>query len=198
MTSTQRGRVCSLCLLWPWALFRYDGGMNLSDVKAVLEVGTQLHVMSGRLLSLIKRIREHPDDPAPGTWDVRRGAYLRFQETALGATQALQLLASLGTPPSLVGAVWTWPAALRASRHMMDAFNAALAALFEVRLVGGKDAQDSAVAVAETLVRVTHSFPARRGGGDLPSEFENDVQEFNERLVDFVDAARADLQNRDD
>ena len=52
------------------------------------------------------------------------------------------------------------------------------------------------VALAATFA-LAADFPAGRGGGGMPGGFAEAVEVANERLVDFLAAARADLQRRD-
>jgi hypothetical protein len=171
---------------------------NILQINEVLGLASRVHEVGGWFLSLLKRFRrETGDDPAPGDWQARSSAYRRFQTAGLSVFLNLQLLAALGTPPRITGALWTWPTAMRAGRQVLDSFNECLAALYDIALVGDHAVLDAAISVGEVLGQMASSFPARRGGGPLSAEFVQLVEHTGERLVDFAASARADLQKRE-
>jgi hypothetical protein len=169
---------------------------DIVQINEVLGVASRLREAGEWFLQVLRRLRRQPEDPAPGDWAARSASYARFQNVALAAFLNLQLLASIGMPPKLSGAFWSWPSSVRAWRQTTEALNESLSALFEIALVGDSAVLDAGLAVGEVLGKMASSFPARRGGGDLPPEFVQLVDAGNERLLDYVTAARLDLQKK--
>lgn len=171
---------------------------DIPQINEILGLAGRVREVGGWSLALLKRFRRNPgDDPAPGDWPARSSAYRGFQIATLSVFLNLQFLAAVGTPPRLTGAVWTWPSAMRAGRQVVDSLNESLAALYDIALIGDHAVLDAAISVGEVLGQMASSFPARRGGGPLPAEFAQLVEDAGERLLDFTAAARADLQKRE-
>jgi hypothetical protein len=109
---------------------------------------------------------------------------------------SLHLLAALGTPPKLAGALWTWPAAMRSMSRFVGAMNELTSALLEIALVGNDTVLDLAIAVAESLSDAASNFPARRGGGSSEA-FADSMSLAADRIMEVIAAARADLRSMD-
>lgn len=165
----------------------------LTEITTLFQIAGHTREWSKTLLGAIRRIRSRPDDAAPGDPSERLAAYLRFQNAAASALLHLQLLATLGTPPKVTGAIWSWPAAFRSARQALNAMNDALTALLEVALVGDRVVRDAAVSAADALAETARVFPSRRGGG-TSDEFDTAATAAGERIVEFVEAGRRDLQ----
>lgn len=99
-----------------------------SAVREVRSAGTWL-------LSMLKRLRRRGEERGPGDATKRWAAYRRYQDAYVTVLQGLQLVVSLGTPPPLRGAFWTWPEVLRATRRVVTAFDELLAALLEIAVL---------------------------------------------------------------
>ncbi len=171
---------------------------DVSQINEVLGLASRVREAGGWLLRLLRQLRRKTaaDDPAPGDWQSRSLAYRRFQDAALNVFLNLQYLATVGTPPRLAGALWTWPSAIRAWRRVLDSLNESLGAIYEMAIIGDHGVLDAAVSVGEMLGQMASQFPARRGGGSLPPEFASLVDDAGQRLLDFAASARADLQKK--
>lgn len=155
---------------------------GLTEVGLMLDVARRVRELGSDVLSILGRLRRHPADRAPGDKQTRTVAYVRFQESAAVALFHVQLIATLGTPPRLVGAVWTWPSAWRAMRRFSEGMTEMLTSLLGVALVGDQEVLDRAIIVGEKLGSTASSFPARRGGGDLSPEFAELAAQAGEEL----------------
>ena len=165
----------------------------LTEITTLFQIAGHAREWSKTLLGAVRRIRSRPDDVAPGDPADRLAAYLRFQNAAASTLLQLQFLATLGTPPKVAGALWTWPAAVRSMRQALEAMSETLEALLEVVLVGDREVRDAAVSAADALAETAHVFPSRRGGG-TSEEFDTAATAAGERIVEFVEAGRRDLQ----
>ncbi|HEU0132975.1 MAG TPA: hypothetical protein VFQ85_18505 [Mycobacteriales bacterium] len=165
----------------------------LGDVATTFQIATHVREWGLLFRGALRRLRQRDDDVAPGDFDARSRAYIRFEDAATASVLHVQLLANIGVPPGLAGALWTWPAAMRSSRRVLDEMNETVAALFQIALVGSQDVLAAAVAAAEAMGDVAAAFPGRRRAADR-SSFTVLVDAAVDQLGSFVDAARRDLQ----
>lgn len=165
----------------------------LGDVATTFQIANHLREWGSLARGTLRRLRQRDDDVAPGDFGARSRAYIRFEDAATASVLHLQLLANIGMPPGLAGALWTWPAAMRSSRRVLEEMNETVASLFQIALVGSQDVLAAAVAAADAIGAVAAAFPERRRADR--SSFTVLVDEAVDRLGSYVDAARRDLQN---
>jgi hypothetical protein len=140
---------------------------------------------------------------APGTWQARCDAYRRFEEAAMGVALNMQLVSELGAPPPYLGAMWTWPAVLRAMRGVIDGGLAMQCALIDVATVGDDAAFDAALPFGSCVIELIQAHKPTPGKTNKkkqkpqPEEFRRAVDAVNAALLAFVDAAREDLRRHD-
>lgn len=171
--------------------------IDLASFYLSLQTAGRLRDEASRLKRLVRRLRRQPEDPAPGDWQSRSVAYRNFASAALATSQDLQLIAAIGTPPKLLGALWSWPIAFRASRRVPDRFLDTLSAMVEISLLGDRTVLQAAGEAGEALADVAASFPEQRGRQVARTEFSQRVDIFNDRLAGFITVARHDLQVRE-
>lgn len=127
---------------------------------------------------------------------VRAAAYGRFRESIQRAAIAVNTLTEL--KPGLVGAVWTWPAALRSNRALLENTTNASIAFAEITAVGTKDPVQAASKVLEGFFKLCQeveppewwSFrhtPQRRAG------YETQRTALYALLREFIEMSRRDL-----
>jgi hypothetical protein len=144
-------------------------------------------------LSMLKRVRRRGEDSGPGDAEQRWEAYRRYQDAYVKVMQGLQMVASIGVPPPLRGALWTWPTVTRSTRRVVEGFDELLAALLEIAVVSDARVIDAAANAAESIADLASSFPARVRPGRLPKEFAEHVDAAAEQLGEFIERARNDL-----
>jgi hypothetical protein len=141
------------------------------------------------------RSRSREDDPAPGDWATRAAAYGHFRDASIRSLANLELLVATGVPPRWLGAMWSWPQALRAFPRYIDSMHDGLLALHEIAMVGEFDVFDAASTVAEGLGQVGQLFTASKAARKPQSpEFREELAATHQAVIAFVIAARADLQ----
>jgi hypothetical protein len=108
--------------------------------------------------AFINAVNRIPDRPGGPIGDVGR-TYLKYQATVVSTLHDVQLLAFLGTPPSLVGLAWTWPIAHRALDSIAADGNRVAIAFGEVRVLGSDAVAERAYHVAEAVLAVFRFYP---------------------------------------
>ncbi len=148
-------------------------------------------------VALIARVRsrKREDDPAPGDWATRATAYGQFRDASLQSLADLEFLSTVGMPPRILGGMWSWPQAFRSFRRYGDSMHAGLLAIHEIATVGDYDVFEAASAVAERMGKLGQLFTASKGGREPQSDtFTEQLDSTRRAVIDFVLAARADLQ----
>lgn len=171
--------------------------MDVVSLSNALGLVGGVREQGGWLVRSVRRLARQPKDEAPGDWATRKVAYHHFGDAAMVMAQDLYLLTAMGTPPSLRGALWSWPTVVRVNRRSYDRFHETLSALLEISLVGDQAVLAAAATAAEALGGLAAMFPTGRGGGAVPADFAGQYEDTTEKLGDFVTAARADLRKKD-
>ncbi|MDQ6946021.1 MAG: hypothetical protein M3256_07045 [Actinomycetota bacterium] len=113
-----------------------------------------------------KEERSHP---------LATATYLDFQDAAVRMVSHIQLLAALGVPPSLHGALWSWPQAVRSHRAIIAEGQELTVQFGRLRMLGSSDVADAAFEVALAIGEALRSFPNHRGPSVADPEFGEQV-----------------------
>lgn len=140
-----------------------------------------------QLVALTRRATEVPDRRAlPGALD----DYLAFESAALRALMHIQLVGTVGTPPSLVGGLWSWPQVLRSWRRIVEELEEMLAAFGRLAVTGSSSENTAAVAVGLAIGGICSAWKPIRRQADQP-EFAELVAQANDALSAFVSTVAA-------
>ncbi len=134
--------------------------MSLRRIRPGLRGTEQAFADFLATISVLRPLAAGPDrrDRHPKAEDV----CLEFGERCLRLTFDLELLVRLGTPPSPVGAVWTWPQAFRSLRSTTEGGQDIVVCLSRLAVVGPSALVAEAFVVANAVGELLLSAPLGR------------------------------------
>lgn len=164
------------------------------DATTASEIITSVGVaqsLGARMLATVRGLRQRSDtDRAVGDSSTRTCVYLEFQSALTQLLLDLHLLAGIGIPPSISGALWSWPIAFRAQRDVRDGMRSALGSLTAISLLASASVHDAGFRASELAAEAAEAFPDAKSSHE---RFEASVDRAQEALRDFIEAARAEL-----
>ena len=88
---------------------------------------------------------------------------LEFLRAGMRVLTHLGILDSLGVPPSVVGAVWTWPQVFRSQRILLESANQLAEEVLIIRALGSTQLADAAFHTAQQLAQLMKQSQPTRG-----------------------------------
>ena len=88
--------------------------------------------------------------------------YLAFEAAATEYILALDLIARLGVPPKVAGALWSWPSVFRAHRTLQDAVATMTASFGQMIILGSSEVTAAAYDFALRLAEVGPTLQVAR------------------------------------
>ena len=163
--------------------------MDMASVIGIAQVAEGLPA----LLSGLKRRKGEK----PASIALALPAYLAFQESTVTLLQHYNTARTLGVPPRLAGAVWTWPSVWRAHKGIQSSWIGIVTAVTDVRVFGSDEVFNAAHDVLEGIGKASRAFPHSSRNrarwnreGDV---FDGEAQSTYEALWAFGNAVRKEV-----
>lgn len=149
-------------------------------------VGPAVTSASVSVATLVRAVRRDRRADSTAERSVLQGVtevHLTFQEAATAVLYRLNYLSSIGLPPSLVGAAWTWPAVYRATRDLPAVLERLHLTFVAASTTGPTELLAPAEAVFTAIGAACDVFATRRQPGR--ALFSDRVDQAYERLGDY-------------
>jgi len=143
------------------------------------------------LTSAVKDIREMRQDTVrrPGA-DV---AYLAFHEAASQSLAQLNLILSIGSPPRMLGGLWTYPVVIRAHKRFTEEGTRLVTAFGQLSMLGSHEVIVAASDFATKFGEIAKELPRQGRRVAMTPEYQGRLNEVVRALQVMILAARKDL-----
>jgi hypothetical protein len=138
---------------------------------------------------LALRAVRHPEGK-PSDPQLAIGAYVGYEVALSRYLFSLQLMAKVGIPPKVVGAIWSWPAVLRAHRDLVAAATDMTTIFGQLVMLGDPSVLEPAYEAGLAVGRLTQAASVQRRRWLGNPDFDDAVAEAGRAVRAYLLAVR--------
>ncbi len=163
------------------------------DWPGIFQAAEGFPVAVASALSLApRRTQQEAPAPAPPSQEART-AYLAYEAAAADFMLNLHLIAELGVPPRMAGALWTWPVVYRAHGKIVEAASRMVATFGQIVILGTYEVAERGCELAEALDAAAQALSVRRRRITTTPDFRDKYQAAGKTFRAYLLAVRADM-----